>query len=322
MERAPFALVRDGALVAPDGVTDESCAFIASVVSHRPAGAPGGEVLVAAQECPFALLESRDGGCTWEATEATPTSGRRRLLSSRGTIYAWTDDEVARVDDGALVPMVTFAQEGGTRFVGVAAEGELLVTLNSGGSVHRSRDGGTSWEKVATLPSVAAWSGLVGEPGGAGTLVATSAGAARIALSRDRGTTWTLTELPWAPEDERVAAVADGGEVVWVASASTLHRSDDAGSTFRLVRGVDGGAPLFDGTPTSLQVVPGRPDVVLTLTSSSLVAYEAVSDELESVHVDADFLPELSADGRGPFLSAIAVPGGRDARVVVGLGLY
>lgn len=317
---APIAFVIEGELTRLPEV-EAGCETITAIVSPGAEVGGEGEVLIAAQECPGGFLESRDGGCTW-APIGSSIAGARLVPSSDGRAYAWGDHEVGRVGDGVAQPAVTFEHASPLRLVGLAAEGERVVVLNSAGAVHRSIDGGWEWERLATLSAAPSWSALVGDPTSVSNLVAISDGGGKVAHSQDAGATWRLAETPWTALDGVLPAIAPGGDVVWIVTASAVYRSTDGGATFALASGAEGGPPILGMPPSQAIAHPGNRDVVLFMTPSALAAYDASTDEVSVIDVDlAAFDPEPT-DDHGVELRSFTVTTRAPHRLVVGFSLF
>ena len=258
----------------------------ASASAHVGAGAgqtdvllpPGGPSAILVTE-PFGLLTSQDGGgFTWVCHEVLSAPGGSSLLPR----FAVADDGtllgVVGQLDGVVTPGVSLyrSDDGGCSFTPVAGlDGHLVadaaflpgqpavavaVTADLGegvgNGVHRSIDGGRSWEEVAFAPGRIQRSVLAG-PGGRvyAVSIALEPPAAFLARSDDGGA--QFTERALTPPDGASPLITSLLAVDPVNPDELWVRFDgDAGD--RALRSLDGGATWL--------APEGLPEIVLDLT--------------------------------------------------------
>lgn len=168
---------------------------------------------------PVGLIETRDGGGSWEALSLAGESDFHALASA-GDLVVGFDGALRATEDGVewtdLDPDVEAAA------LAVSDDGRTVVATTQQGPV-RSTDGGAGFEAVPDAPPLALVDWV---PGGSTVFgVAVDGGVHR---SDDAGGSWERTgELPGTPE----ALHADEDQVIVVAD---LHvaRSTDGGATF------------------------------------------------------------------------------------------
>ena len=169
------------------------------------------------------LVESRDGGATWEPRSLLGEADFHALAANDGRVYGWnasTSELMVTADMRtwerlSSIALTSFAIDSGDDRRVVAATGEGVIT---------SADGGRSWQPVAGAPRlvVVAW-------GDTGVWGVDSSGA--LHRSED-GLAWTeRARLQGEPE----ALDVDGGDL-YVAltedSRSVVRRSTDQGASW------------------------------------------------------------------------------------------
>ena len=192
------------------------------------------------------LLRSDDGGTTWTAlsTGITDDLARVRAVGDNGVVVAG-DCSVRRSDDGGLSFWEPAWTAGGrgcrSSVVGLAfptpSVGYLAV---DDGRVYRSGDGGTSWSRIADLPTSAGadlFATDAGFPTEVAGVVTTADGIFR---TNDAGASWT-----------RVAERPGGFAAVTFPNAFVGYAVGDAGAVYR---STDGGA-----TWSPVASPPGEP---------------------------------------------------------------
>ncbi|SFB56529.1 hypothetical protein SAMN05216266_1205 [Amycolatopsis marina] len=176
------------------------------------------------QPNPLGLIESTDGGRTWESVSLAGEVDFHALEAEHGLVYGY-DSQSQQVmvsndrenwDRRASLAMADFAVHPGD-------PEELLATTQQG--LARSTDGGRTFAPVpgAPLMVMVDWSaegGVVGvDPDGG------------VHSSSDGGTTWAQRgQVGGAPQAVSTSGPAD----VYVATESGIHASQDAGRTFTL----------------------------------------------------------------------------------------
>ena len=110
------------------------------------------------------------------------------------------------------------------------SDSETVVMVGPESGVHRSEDGGRSFERVFEVPSGAV---AVDEQAPDVVWVLTAAGLAR---SDDAGGTWEISSTLDGVEGQPVTLAADGEEL-WVVTEQprALYRSDDTGGSWQKV---------------------------------------------------------------------------------------
>jgi len=112
------------------------------------------------------------------------------------------------------------------------SDGDKVVMVGPESGVHRSVDGGRSFERVFEVPSGAV---AVDEKAPEAVWVLTATGLAR---SDDAGATWEISSTLDGVEGQPVALAADGEEL-WLVTEQprALYRSDDTGGSWQMVAG-------------------------------------------------------------------------------------
>lgn len=175
---------------------------------------------------------SRDGGQTWQP-QAHDLPGT--------DIHGFTQDPGdPRRLYAAVVGMGTFTSgDGGATWQplpdqpagsGVLAAGPGILYSGSGPDVVASRDGGVTWNVLATLASGQVIS-LAVSSGDPQTMYAgTPNGMAR---SSDAGVTWAALGPQGVPVLAVAVSPADSGQVLLVSNEGAVYRTDDGGATWR-----------------------------------------------------------------------------------------
>jgi hypothetical protein len=175
---------------------------------------------------PTGLIETTDGGLTWE-----PLSGGGRseftALTGGGAGILGYDGILQRSTDGGhtFTPLSIPAAPG---TLAAAPEGAHVLATTPQGLL-RSDDAGTSWSTVAGAPALraVAWADAT-------TTVGVDA-TGTVWTSGDTGGTWQQTaELDTAPQ--ALAAATDGGDIrIDVAADDQVLESRDGGRSFTVV---------------------------------------------------------------------------------------
>lgn len=175
---------------------------------------------------------SRDGGQTWQ-----PQANDLPGTDIHG--FAQDPDDPRRLFAFVVNEGMFTSGEGGATWKslpdqpagsGVLAAGPGTVYSGVGPDVVASRDGGVTWDVLATLESGQVISLAVSSDDSQTMYAGTPNG---IASSTDGGATWTSR----GPQGVPILAVAvsptDSGQVVGVSSEGAVYRSDDGGESWR-----------------------------------------------------------------------------------------
>lgn len=164
----------------------------------------------------------------------------------------------------------------------VSARGKLILVGTHDG-IHRSEDAGRTWEKPAEGPDITHMRWLLCHPDIDGLAVAGTE-PANIYRTEDGGRTWNgspevvkLREkggwyLPYSPEAGCVRGFAAHGSRVYAAvEQGGMLRSDDKGTSWRLVEGSSGDTeseppPMIHPDVHSVTVHPDSADLVFAPT--------------------------------------------------------
>lgn len=168
---------------------------------------------------PVGLIESRDGGETWEALSLSGESDFHALAASEervvgfdGALRATGDgSEWTDLDSGVRPVSLAVSDDGGT----------VLATTQQGPM--RSEDGGEGFSPVENAPVLA----LVDWAAGTDTVYGLTP-EGEVHRSEDAGATWERT----GRVDGRPQAVHAEEEQVFVVADDHISRSGDGGGTF------------------------------------------------------------------------------------------
>lgn len=222
----------DGVWLGPEpwtpidtGLTDDAFA-IGWVGDVLLAGTASGQV-----------RRSADGGATWEVvTEVGSTV--YGFGSCGGRAVAGTDDGVVDVATGARLGLA-----GERAYCFLEPEPGVVLVGTLGAGLHRTDDGGTTWQRIADVDHAMAL-GLLALPDGT-VLLATGAvvdgtKTGGVRRSEDGGRTWAPATAP-STTVYRLGRLPDG-TVLAAAQRSDILRSVDGGRTWTSVAttGLDG----------------------------------------------------------------------------------
>lgn len=173
---------------------------------------------------PVGLIESTDGGQSWEPLSRQGESDFHSLTASPAGVLAFDGRTLSSSDDGRTwrdltVPVAVFAMD-------VSPDGRTVVVTSESGP-GRSTDAGATWEPIADAPllQVVDWADertVVGvTPDGA------------VVVSEDAGASWQESASVGGPP-QAVAALRREGEPlrVVVATQDALLESDDLSAGF------------------------------------------------------------------------------------------
>lgn len=188
-------------------------------------GHPGVAGMQAGQPGLLGLIESTDGGATWEPLSLSGEVDFHGLAYAHDQVYGWDSTSGSFMVSADRRTWDTRSTVGLYGFAVDPADAEHIVGASEQGLV-RSRDGGRSWQPVEGPALVAlTWTDT-------GIWGADPAGAVRRSLD---GITWTPRgELPGPPQ-----ALAAHDNALYAAAQETdgtgIYRSDDQGQTWQLL---------------------------------------------------------------------------------------
>ena len=182
------------------------------------------------------LLESRDGGRTWEqsALDAAPAA-MAASPAGEGIAYVFTEDSVHVTADAGRTWQTVSGVLPGAEILAAAVNPyvptEVYVSFAAAG-LQRSRDGGSTWEPVATPDDDTVVAILVG---GIPPLLFIGVESGRVQVSSDEGDTWraasgAVTMALRGPV--RALNGAPDGSVLYAAAHTGLYISTSAGQTW------------------------------------------------------------------------------------------
>lgn len=197
------------------------------------------------------LLESRDGGRTWEPSALAGAdamtvriAGQERIQIAGHEVFLETTDSGASwqpvPNDLPGLDLHAFAVD--------PADHDHAWTFAVGFGLFETRDGGRHWE----LRQSGNWGYLATYRTGDQTALV-AVGPEGLVRSVDDGATWQPLAYPGAPLAGGVAA-ADDGSVLYAATSTGLRRSTDQGQTWEETG--------FEGIALALAIAPGQPDTV------------------------------------------------------------
>ncbi len=169
---------------------------------------------------PVGLIESRDGGATWQALSRAGESDFHALVATAERVVGF-DGSLRATEDGST--WSTLDEDIEPFALSMADDGRTVVATTQGGLM-RSSDGGAAFAPVEGAPPLALVDWVPDTEVVFG--VAPDGGVHR---SEDAGATWESTGRI---EGEAQALHADAEQLVVVAD-HRVSRSTDAGATFR-----------------------------------------------------------------------------------------
>ena len=176
---------------------------------------------------PVGLIESTDGGATWQTLSRAGQSDFHALAVSDGGLLGFDGSLWSSADGLAWDRLSIPAQP---HSLASAPDGQaVLATTESG--VLRSTDAGRTWDRIPDAPllQVLAW--------GAGDTVVGATPSGQVAVSTDAGGAWTIRgSLGAAPQAVAVATTAHGDLRILVVTTQEVLESFDGGATFSALR--------------------------------------------------------------------------------------
>lgn len=164
---------------------------------------------------PVGLIESRDGGRTWDVLSRGGRSDFHALTTAGETVVGF-DGALRATADGRSWTDANLDTQPRT-ITGSSSGTTVLATTEEG--LMRSGDGGASWQRVDEAPR------LLMAAFGAGDAVAGLSPDGQVHTSADAGRTWRATDL-LAPDAQALYASGEGdGLEVLVADGRTILAS-------------------------------------------------------------------------------------------------
>lgn len=199
------------------------------------------------------LLESRDGGRTWQPASLTGVDAMNVRTFVDGRIQiAGHEVYLESTDGGAAWQPVPNDLPGLDlhAFAADPADADHAWTFAVSFGLFETTDAGRHW----LLRQPGNWGFLAAYRDGDQTALV-AVGPEGLGLSLDAGASWQPLAYPGAPLTGGIAAAADGS-VLYAATSAGLRRSTDQGQTWQ--------ATAFDGVALAVAVAPADPmDVAL-----------------------------------------------------------
>ncbi|MGY1858534.1 F510_1955 family glycosylhydrolase [Modestobacter sp. SYSU DS0290] len=176
---------------------------------------------------PVGLIESTDGGRSWQVLSRSGQSDFHALTAGDGGVLGW-DGTLVRSTDGRAWEQLAIPEEPAA-LAAAPAGSTVLATTRRG--LLRSADGGVTWTDVAGAPllQVVDWAED-------STTVVGIDPAGTVWLSTDAGGTWEQGALLGSPPDAVTVSTADGSPSrVAAMTAEGLWSSADGGRSFTAV---------------------------------------------------------------------------------------
>ena len=235
-----------------------------------------------------AVYRSLDQGGTWEmiagqvgsTVVVDPTAPRRLLLGTTSTeqplvVFDHTDGSWS--DASAGLPTPPFTTWASPDAVAVSPDGSGVAYLGfQRGHLHRSQDGGRTWELPPGGIHNADVLDLAISPTNPMAVLVSGGGLFGMHRTQNAGQSWSVVE--GSPDHAGMIAIDPTNEARMLVGAglgSALHRTEDGGNTWT---GVD--EQSLSGPFRDMWIHPERPEIILTLkderTSGSMIYYGGV----------------------------------------------
>lgn len=209
------------------------------------------------------IMQSSDGGRSWGATVSrsgfdamilgvSPANPDVLWMAGHNVFYQSGDRGKNWAEVQTNLPGLDLHA-----FAVSASDPNLLYAFAVGHGVFRSTDGGLMWESLGASSPRAPFALATGGTNEA-LYVGTDQG---MAMSRDRGQTFTPISVPGAPV--MAIAGAPNSAVLYVATAQGLYRSSDAGQSWSKTS--------YSGNVAALAVQPTDPERVVLVDSKGRV---------------------------------------------------
>lgn len=166
------------------------------------------------------LIESTDGGQSWQSLSLAGEADFHALKARHGQVYGYNGGTLMVSDDKEM--WETRAQLSLADFAVSATDPDVILATTEQG-LARSTDGGTTFDVAPGAPLLQ----LVSWPGG--ELVVGVAPDGTVQVSEDGGSSWTEKG---SVGEQPQALLADGDDI-YVALDGALLASNDGGTTFK-----------------------------------------------------------------------------------------
>jgi hypothetical protein len=188
------------------------------------------------------LLRSEDAGCTWKEIGQLPGGPFHLTAAKGGLAYAWTDNnaELYRIDAKGPQKVITPAMN----IVGVGVDPQDGMHLRIGdasGTIADSKDGGDSWMKQGSFPTMGVGYRFAFDPADLDHVLFGQSGAG-AAVSFDGGVTVKPSAgLGMGINPFSLVISPVDRNIVWAqakdlaTSKAYVYRSTDGGETFSVV---------------------------------------------------------------------------------------
>jgi uncharacterized repeat protein (TIGR01451 family) len=226
--------------------TDPSRIYIAAQGEGVFVSTDAGATLTKLANTPPGIISAYNVEVSHDGSALYATAGLR--------VYRSLDDGQTWTERTAVSP---HPQAGGTFFLRAAPDDENVLYSLTNLGLHKTTDGGDSWQKLDSNPALARATDLAIDPQNSQRLLAATLDSG-LAVSIDGGATWTITTqlgsilstVAFDPVDPAVWIVAD--------QQTGLHRSVDRGAHWTPI-----GAGLRTGHVNKLAVDPTASNRIL-----------------------------------------------------------
>jgi photosystem II stability/assembly factor-like uncharacterized protein len=174
---------------------------------------------------PVGLIESRDGGQTWEQLSRQGLSDFHALTVSSGAVVGY-DGTLRTSSDGATWTSLRALVQ--PFALTSSPDGAVLLATSEDGTV-RSGDAGRTWSRIADAPLLL----LVAWASGTQDTVVGVTPDGQVLISTDAGLTWSEQgRVEGTPQALSATGDSTGGVQVQVVNDTTVLTSADGGRTF------------------------------------------------------------------------------------------